>query len=148
MFAKKIGLKDFGLSLLLVFCLGLCAFAIPASAQIGNASLGGTVMDPSGGVIGSAELRLTNKATGFEARAVSNERGEYTFRNLTPGTYDLKISKAGFENYIQRGIVITINESAHADAALKVGAASETVTVEGTLVKKGGTQVIYVSSVK
>jgi len=131
MFAKKIGLKDFGLSLLLVFCLGLCAFAIPASAQIGNASLGGTVMDPSGGVIGSAELRLTNKATGFEARAVSNERGEYTFRNLTPGTYDLKISKAGFENYIQRGIVITINESAHADAALKVGAASETVTVEG-----------------
>ena len=122
MFARKMAWKDFSLSILLVFCLGLCAFAIPASAQIGNASLSGTVMDPSGGAVADAELTLTNKATGFEAKAGSNERGEYTFRNLTPGTYDLKITKAGFENSVQTGIVITINASSRADATLKVGA--------------------------
>jgi hypothetical protein len=131
MFAKETGWKISGLSILLGFCLGLWVFPIPACAQIGNASLGGTVMDPSGGVVADAELTLTSKATGFEAKATSNERGEYTFRNLTPGTYDLRITKSGFQNYVQTGIVVTINQSARADATLKVGAAAETITVEG-----------------
>ena len=86
MFAREIGWKNFGLRIVLVFCLGLCAFAIPAGAQIGNASLGGTVMDQSGAAVADAELVLTNKATGFETKTTANERGEYTFRNLTPGT--------------------------------------------------------------
>src|SRR5437667_1120308 len=64
-------------------------------------------------------------------RVTTNERGEYTFRNVTPGTYDLKVIKAGFQNYIQKDIVLTINQSGHADATLKVGATTETVTVEG-----------------
>ncbi len=131
MFAKEVGWKSLSLSMLLVFCLGLCSFAIPASAQIGNASLGGTVTDPSGGVIAGAELTLTSQATGFEAKAVSNERGEYTFRNLTPGTYDLKVVKTGFQNYIQKDVVLTINQFGRADASLKMGATNETVTVEG-----------------
>src|SRR6266481_1077513 len=131
MFAKEIGWRNFDLGIVLVFFLGLCAFAIPAGAQIGNASLGGTVMDPSGGVVADAELALTNHATGFESKATSNERGEYTFRNLTPGTYDLKVTKTGFQSYVQKDIVLTINQYGRADATLKVGAAAETVTVEG-----------------
>ncbi len=131
MFIEKIGWKSFSLSILLVFCLGLCAFAIPARAQIGNATLGGTVMDPSGGVVADAELTLVSQATSFEAKANSNERGEYTFRNVSPGTYDLRIVKAGFQNYVQKGIVLTINQSGRADATLKVGTTTETVTVEG-----------------
>ncbi len=131
MFKKEIGRGSFSLRLLLAFFVGLFACAIPAGAQIGNASLGGTVIDPSGGVIADAELTLTNKATGFAAKARSNDRGEYTFRNLTPGTYDLKVTKSGFENYVQKDIVLTINQFGRADAVLKVGATTETVTVEG-----------------
>jgi len=86
MFARVAQSKGIVLGFVFILCMGLCAFAPPALAQIGNASLGGTVMDPSGGVIADAELALTSQATGFEAKAVSNERGEYTFRNLTPGT--------------------------------------------------------------
>src|SRR5438445_416321 len=130
MFTKGIGWKSSSLSILLVFCLGLCAFAIPARAQIGNATLGGTVMDPSGAAVADAELTLVSQATSFEAKATSNERGEYTFRNLTTGTSDLKVFKAGFQNYVQKDIVLTINQSGRADAKLKVGTTSETVTVE------------------
>src|SRR5437667_3374862 len=64
-------------------------------------------------------------------RVTTNERGEYTFRNVTPGSYDLKVVKGGFQNYIQKDIVLTINQSGRADATLKVGTTSETVTVEG-----------------
>src|SRR5882724_604565 len=131
MFAKEIGRKSFDLSILLVFCLGLFACAISARAQGLNATLSGTVTDPSGAAVADAQLTLTNKATGFELKGTSNERGEYTFRNLTPGNYDLKVSKTGFENHVQRDVLITINANAHADAVLKVGAATETVTVEG-----------------
>src|SRR3989442_15968991 len=130
MFARVAQSKGIVLGFVFILCMGLCAFAPPALAQIGNASLGGTVMDPSGGVIADAELALTSQATGFEAKAVSNERGEYTFRNMTPGTYDLKVTKTGFQNYVQKDIVLTINATAHADAVLKVGAATQTVTVE------------------
>src|SRR5437660_8647093 len=88
-------------------------------------------MDPSAAAVAEAELTLVSQATSLEAKATSNERGEYTFRNVTPGTYDLKVVKAGFQNYIQKDIVLTINQSGHADASLKLGATNETVTVEG-----------------
>src|SRR5882672_7293131 len=112
------------------FCLACCVFAVSASAQIGNAGLGGTVSDPSGGVVVGADLTLVNTANQIEAKFISNDRGEYMFRNLTPGSYELRVSKAGFENYRLTGIVITINDSSRADVVLKVGAPVETVTVE------------------
>jgi Carboxypeptidase regulatory-like domain/TonB dependent receptor len=131
MFATVARFRSFVFVVGLLLFVGLCTTVVPTAAQIGNASLGGTVTDSSGGVISDAELTLTNKATGFLQKVSSNERGEYTFRNLTPGTYDLRVAKAGFENSIQRDIVLTINQSGHADVSLKVGAATETVTVEG-----------------
>ena len=112
------------------FCLACCLLAVSAPAQIGNASLGGTVSDPSGGVVVGAELTLVNTANKIEAKFTTNDRGEYMFRNLTPGTYELRVSKAGFENSRLTGIVITINDSSRADVTLKIGAPVETVTVE------------------
>ena len=123
--------SGFVLSFALALLVALCPFAVRTGAQIGNATLSGTILDPSGGVVADAELTLTNKATGFVQRFTSNDRGEYTFRNLTPGTYDLAVTKVGFENYVQRDIVLTINQSGHADATLRLGAANLTVTVEG-----------------
>src|SRR5712664_122811 len=116
--------------LFVILSLFCCVVAVSARAQIGNATLDGTVTDPSGGVVANAELTLVNTANRIEAKFVSNERGEFTFRNLTPGTYELRASKAGFENYVQTGIVVTINASVRADVVLRVGATNETVRVE------------------
>ena len=109
----------------------LLLLATPVWGQSTNATLGGTVADPSGAVVPGAELVLTNEASKFEARATSNERGEYTFRNLTPGTYDLKVSKDGFQSYLQKGIILTINAVARADVPLQIGGQTQTVTVVG-----------------
>jgi len=115
----------------LLLTILLIAFVLPASAQIGNAALGGTVNDQSGAAVVGATVTLTNKANGFETSFTSDERGEYTFRNLTPGTYDLRANKNGFQNFLKKDIVLTINASVRADAVLKVGAQTETVQVEG-----------------
>src|SRR5215469_3933762 len=129
MFARAA--RSAGVVLSLGFWLACAGFSIAAYGQIGNASLGGTVSDQSGGVVAAAELTLNNKATNFQSKATTNERGEYTFRNLNPGTYDLSVSKQGFQSFIETGLVITINESARADAVLRVGSVTETVTVSG-----------------
>ena len=89
-----------------VLCPFLLAVTTVSIAQIGNAGLGGTVTDQSGAAIPGAVLTLTNSATGFKATFTSDNSGEYSFRNLTPGTYDLVATKNGFRSYSQKGIVI------------------------------------------
>jgi hypothetical protein len=101
------------------------------TAQSTNATLNGVVNDQTGAVVPGAELTLVNYATGFEAKFTSNERGEFTFRNLTPGTYDLRITKQGFQNFVQKGIILNINAIVRVDAVMQVGGATETITVQG-----------------
>lgn|GEM_PF-590817 len=120
-----------GIGFVLVLWLALAVPAATGWAQSSNATLNGVVTDQSGATIPGAELTLTNSATGFEAKFTTNERGEYTFRNLTPGTYDLKVAKSGFQNHVQRGIILTINSIGRADVTLRVGGQTETVTVQG-----------------
>ena len=131
MFQRLIQSRISALFVLLIF--QLVGFTISVHAQGLNAALTGTVTDPSGAAVVGAEITLTNKASGTETKFTSDDRGEYVFRNLTPGTYDLKAAKEGFQTYIKTGIVVTINASVRADATLKVGAATQTVQVEGNV---------------
>jgi hypothetical protein len=114
------------LALLGVF---LMAVTTVAFGQDTNASLSGSVTDPSGAAIPGAKLTLTNEATGFQSNFVSDAAGEYSFRNLTPGRYDLSASAAGFKSADQKGIQLAINQAARQDVHLPVGQTGETVTV-------------------
>lgn len=116
---------------LLLLVITACLGTGPVWAQSTNATLTGVVEDINKAIVPGAELTLTNSATAFEAKFTSNERGEYTFRNLTPGTYELKVTKAGFQTSSQKGIVLTINSNVRVDVQLTVGATSDTVTVVG-----------------
>ena len=98
-------------------------------AQDTNASLSGSVSDPTGAAIPGAKLTLTNEATGFTSNFVSDESGNYSFRNLTPGKYDLNASAAGFKTQDQKGIELAVNQAARVDVHLPVGQTGETVTV-------------------
>jgi Carboxypeptidase regulatory-like domain len=131
MFATVSKVRPAGFGLRIILSLLVLLLPVENAAQSTNATLNGTVLDQSGAVIPGAELTLINAATGFEARFTSNERGEFSFRNLTPGTYDLKVAKQGFQNYLQKGIILTINANVRADATMTVGGQSETVTVSG-----------------
>src|SRR6516164_5249549 len=94
-----------------------------------NASLSGTVTDPSNAAIPNAKLALTNSATGFQSSFVSDETGAYTFRNLTPGTYKIDVSAPGFKSSTQTGIQLSPNQAGRLDIHLAVGQTDETVTV-------------------
>jgi hypothetical protein len=100
-------------------------------AQDINATLSGSVTDPGGAVIPGATLKLTNSETGFQSTFVSDAAGEYTFRNLTPGKYDLNVMAAGFKSFDRKGIELAVNQAARVPVQLAIGKADETVTVIG-----------------
>jgi len=118
---------------LLLVLLGILSLAVTdrSYGQDTNASLSGTVVDPSNAIVPGANLTLTNEATAYQQKATSNSAGEYTFRNLTPGKYDIFASAKGFEGSAQKGIELAVNQAARVDVHLKVGQADETVTVIG-----------------
>lgn len=106
-------------------------FLLAAASAWGqsSASLRGTVSDPSGAVIPNARVTLTNAGTGVEQATTARLSGEYVFPQVLPGTYSLEVESAGFQKYVQRGIVLEVNQAARIDVSLKVGAATQLVEV-------------------
>ena len=114
------------LALLVLISLAVTNFSY---GQDTNASLSGTVMDQNGAIVPNAKLTLTYQSTGFISTFVSSSEGEYTFRNLTPGKYDLAVTAQGFQSTNQKGIELALNQTARQDIHLQVGKTDETVTV-------------------
>src|SRR6185295_1254034 len=87
--------------------LGLALFGFgPASAQDFRAKLTVTVTDPSGLAVPSADLELTNAATGEASPAKSGENGIYSYLFLQPGTYNLKVTAPGFKPAARQNIAL------------------------------------------
>jgi hypothetical protein len=100
-----------------------------AVAQSNRGKITGTVTDASGAIVQGVEVTATNKGTNVPTRGVSNEEGIYVIPNLQPGTYSVEFRKPGFEATVRPSVTLDSTESARIDAALKVGAATETLTV-------------------
>ncbi len=111
---------------LLFSFLGLVAVA---SAQEG--SITGSVHDPSGAVIGSATVTITNDQQGFVRTVTSNEKGDYLVSGLPAGSYNINVKAAGFEQFEIKQLILRVAEKARVDAALTIGSASTEVTVAG-----------------
>jgi len=102
-----------------------------ASAQEFRATIGGTVSDPTGGVIPGASIDVLEKSTGTVSHTVSDAAGQYLVPFLLPGNYTVTVKASGFENLTRTGITLQAQEHPIVDLALKVGTASQTVTVTG-----------------
>jgi hypothetical protein len=101
-----------------------------ASAQELYGSVVGTVQDGSGGRIPGATIEIVNRDTNLTLTAVSNATGAYTFTNVLPGTYDVKVTLQGFKEFVQQGVPVTTGNISRVDAKLEVGALTESITVQ------------------
>lgn len=101
-----------------------------AFAQTFTGGLRGAVKD-SGGVVPGVTVVLLNESSGASREAVSNERGEYDFSAVPPGTYTVKASLTGFKTYENKGVPIATQQFVTLDITLGVGQLQETVTVTG-----------------
>ena len=90
----------------------------------------GTVTDDTGAVVPDAKVTITNNNTGVITRATTSSVGSYTVTDLIPGTYTVKIEKAGFNSWQSTNVVVEAGgKQATADAALKTGATTDIIEV-------------------
>jgi hypothetical protein len=116
----------------MLLCLLLLCAALPAAAQSTFGSIVGTVKDISGGILAGASITLVNNGTGVTAHSTTSANGDYSFVNLNPGKYQITVLASGFEKVEFSELDLQSRETKRVDASLKVGAASDTVTVTGT----------------
>ena len=117
--------------LLLLFVL-LAFLPFGASAQ--NATIVGTVTDPSGSVIANVKISITNVDTGLAHTTATNESGQYVAVDLHIGHYNVKAEATGFKVAEQKGLTLNVGDRTRVDFQMVLGAASETVTVEANAV--------------
>jgi len=115
----------------------LFAFAMFASltAFAQEATLVGTVTDPSGAVIANAKVTATNTETGVARTITTNEAGQYVLPGVHIGHYDVKAEASGLKIAEQKGVLLQVGDRARVDFQMQVGAATESVTVEANAVR-------------
>ena len=89
----------------------------------------GTVADQSGSPVPCAAVRVTHHETGQARSAAANDAGGYTFSTIPPGTYDVTVTKTGFQSYTARDLALSADQTVRVDTSLRVGAVSESVEV-------------------
>src|SRR5579864_5968661 len=112
------------------FCACFVLFAgAGAFAQAGRGSISGTVTDSGGAVVSGAQVTLLNSATGVTQHTVTSAGGLYDFISLNPGVYQVTASQTGFAPAAVDKITVNVDQTTEANITLKVGAATESVTV-------------------
>ncbi len=126
-------IKQFPLRYLLVLLVALIGFSASTFAQ--QATIVGTVTDPSGAVVPNVSVTLTNAETGKSLTIPTNDAGQYVAVDLQIGHYVVKAEAKGFKAAEQKNIVLTVGDRIRVDFQMQLGAAQETVTVEANVVQ-------------
>src|SRR6266852_8964029 len=132
---------------LLVLGIAL-TLARPAQAQ--TATLSGSVLDESGASVPGATVQLT--CPGVRASTISGPHGEYSFKNLTEGSYQVTVSLDGFSQATRDNVVVTGGHVEVPPIALALAKLTETVIVsaskvEDTLINAPATMSVVTSDV-
>src|ERR1700680_4558869 len=90
-------------------------------SQSNNASINGEITDPNGAVVAGATIDLKSKDTNVSSHFVSDANGLYSFRNVVPGTYQLKVKAQGFGEYVQDDIIVRVGYPIRQKLELKLG---------------------------
>ena len=94
-----------------------------------NASIQGTILDKSGGVVAGAAVSVTNPATGVTQSTVSTGTGFYAVRGLPPGNYTVNVTAKGFQPSQSTDVVVSAEQVRGLDVTLQLGEISQEVTV-------------------
>lgn len=118
------------LSLRAFVLLSLLGAAVTALGQAGgSAQVSGVVSDTSGAIIPGAQVKIVQIETRVTRSTTTDANGFYLIPALPVGSYELRVSQPGFNNYSQSGITLQVDQHSTMNVSLKPGAASETVQV-------------------
>lgn len=122
--------RKFGRTLLVLTVTGVLFLSCSRLfAQVNTGRILGTITDQSGGVIAGAMVTVTNTGTGIARALTTDQAGEYTAPNLTPGTYSVRATSMGFQTFERQNIAVGVGQDTRVDAQLTPGQVTQTVEV-------------------
>ena len=110
-------------------CVLMMTAAVSAAAQQITGSIRGTVTDASGAIVQSAAVTARHVETGLTRTTFADNTGAFVLLELPVGHYRLTAGAKGFQEYIQDGITLDVNETANVPVRLAVGAETEHIQV-------------------
>lgn len=110
----------------------LCMFVmtLSASAQIRSGTISGLVTDPKGAVVVGADVTVTETATHVFYTTKTTGAGLYLIPYLGSGSYNVSVSKAGFQDVMVNGLVVNPSQTVNQDVQLHVGAVTSVIEVQ------------------
>ena len=127
-FSSQSGVMSLSLFILMNFMAAI--LATPARAQV-TAQIFGTVTDPSGGAVASAQIEAEEQQTGFVRSTVTDAKGRYDLVALPAGKYQVTVLKDGFRTAVHTGIVLTAAEQPVMNFSLRLGEFRQQLTIKG-----------------
>jgi len=110
----------------LVLFLGV---SLAGLAQQITGTITGSVKDETGALVTTATIKATNVDTGFSRESAVSADGSYLIQYLPVGTYTVSATASGFKGFVQKNIVVTVDQTVALNITLAIGAATQTVTV-------------------
>ena len=117
-----------------LFILSVLAIGFSYHALAQEATLLGTVTDPSGAAVPNVTVTVSNVDTGQSAQFKTNSVGQYVAPDLIIGHYDIRAEGANFKAAEQKNITLAVGDRRRIDFQLEVGNTQQSVTVEANAV--------------
>ena len=112
-------------------CLVILLAAAAAAGQGPNGTIRGQVTDPSGAAVAGATVLLTTPG-GASMDTTTNKEGYYEFKELAPGSYQVKAVAPGFALFTKDGVAVAAGQVARVNVALSLEVEKEKVEVNST----------------
>src|SRR5215813_3095280 len=97
-----------------------------------TARVRGVVTDEHGDVVSGAVITITDDTTSVSKSATTDGAGAYTFDGLRPSTYSLNAVATGFQEVIQKNVVLAVSQQTTLDFTLRPAGLAAEVTVVDT----------------
>lgn len=107
----------------------LCALATVQLCAQATGRIDGTIVDSQQAAVPAAQVSCRNVGTGLGYETASNDEGIFRFPELPIGTYEIVVSKAGFQKLLRGGVELLTGHTLDLKLGLKVGQVSESVEV-------------------
>lgn len=116
----------------LVWLLLFCTPLLPGQSR--TSAISGEVLDPVGGPIAGAVVKVRSVEQGSVRTTATDGSGTYLVAGLELGSYDVEVSHQGFVTSVSRGLLLTLQKEARLTHRLTVAQPGESLTVSASAV--------------
>src|SRR6266566_4655869 len=97
--------------------------------QLGTAGISGIVSDTNRAAVTNARVVVKNKATGQTRETTTSGEGTYTFQNLPPATYEIRVEAPNFAQAVVESVTLNVGEVPAINITLSPAGAQATVVI-------------------